>query len=315
MRLRFADEPAGYTPQSDASTAQELANVREYYSRWSAGQLRIHTTTTPTLTLPGTRSSYLGANDGKCHGSFDKIIDDALVAVQKLGINPSLYDTHSVRYDAPNCPSWGSPNRTWLHWDYVAFHEWAHSFGLPNEDVLSSSDANPLSPSLDYIRDNAYSGVHIRDANSVFTVPDLRDLGVLDETNVIHPTTTGIYRIYSHQITDPKNFDPSRKYAIELKDWSGSRNLTFEYHTAVPSIVDTINTQGLIVVDSDSHATIDMTPGSYAHCKNCVEDARDAALRVGRSLTAFDQSWTVLPLTQGIEGGLAYTDVIVDVGD
>jgi hypothetical protein len=212
-----------------------------------------------------------------------------------------------VRYDGePSCgASWAGGTRSWNTWDGVEFHEWGHNLGMGNnESTFRSKTSNVLNPDVEYIGDNVYSALHNADPKSVWTVPDMKDIGVLDDACLIRPTASGTYRIYTHQV-GPLTFNTNQKYALELLD--GGRPLTFEYHHLVAANLDSRTSQGLIVLRSDSNDAIDTTPRS----RTGEDDRLDAALLIGRTLTSFDRKWTIKPKAKGGSGEFTYVDVEV----
>jgi hypothetical protein len=311
MRLSFSDDPVGYTPQSDASAISEANSDRQSFYRWSAGQVVIRTAVTPTIRLPYTRAHYLtGPCDPNVNPLWYSLIDDALTGARSLGFNPDDFNVHSTRFTGePLCgsTSWGGGANTWLLWDGVTFHEWAHNLGLgANESSVRSKTSQVLNPDTEYEGDNVFSAVHNNDPNSVWTVPDLRNIGVLGEACLIRPTTTGTYRIYTHQVS-ALTFNPNQPYAIELRDGNGTRPFTFEYHHLIPANIAPSAVNGLVVLDSNSFNLIDTTPRS----RTGEDDRLDTALLLGRSLPSVDGKWIVKPKARGGSGEFSYMDVEV----
>jgi hypothetical protein len=316
MRLRFADDPLGYTPQSNDSIASEAEAIKQNFYRWANGQLSITVGITPTLDLPYPRSHYV---TGPCDASnypewtgMYWLIDDAFVRASAVGYDPNAYRAHSVRYNGEPgcCCNWGSyPDdplfRSWIRWDGYEAHEWGHNLGLPDEGAFRSKTSQPLNPDIEYEDANIFSGMHNSDINAFYSVPDLMDLHVLDSASLVRPTSTGTYRIFTHSV-EPVGLGTSRKYAIQLQD--GSRTLLFEYRHVVPSNADSSCATGLLVFEPASNTLLDVTPRSKSPG---VADEADAALQLNRTLTSWDGKWTIKPTAMGGSGDASYIDVRV----
>jgi hypothetical protein len=311
MRLRFSDDAVGYTPQGDSAITSEVEGIKQKFYRWANGQLSVTTALTPTLDLVSPHAHYV---TGQCDANgypewtgMDWLMSDALTAASAKGYNTAAYNVHSVRYDGEPgcCCNWALGLSTWVRADGYEAHEWGHNLGLPDEGAFRSKTSQPLNPDREYEEANAFSGMHNPDVNAFYSVPDMRDLGILDDTNLIRPTATGTYRIYTHTV-EPVGLVTGRKYAIELTN--AGQALTFEYRTLVPSNVDATNTNGLLIFDSDDNELVDATPRSKSPAS---ADLTDAALQLNTTLSSWDGKWTIKPTAKGGSGNGAYLDVKV----
>ena len=216
IRLNYPDDLA--EPITSANASALMTEVSSFYRQHSYGKCWTQATITPLLTFPSTKAEYFTKNAaGQISWNPQRLLDDALELARKAGINPSDYEIHLLRFNAPFLQSWGyigSPG-AWLVSSDVptTVHEIGHNLGL-NHANSWSGPLNGAGANKEY--DDLYDimGYPYRFDLAGFNAVNKTALGWLDESNAKRVTANGIYRIYAHDTNQPI---AGRTYVLRIK--------------------------------------------------------------------------------------------------
>lgn len=271
---------------------------------------------TPIMTLPGTRSTYFhpvtSGNPPVTSNRYelDKLIDDAKALAKAQG-----YDLDSYK-QLTFCAEYF--DNGWIAVEYGPYilcnghfgadamaHEYGHIFGLPHANSWKCTDGNPFSPNRVH-EEYGDAADPMGGGNSEFYTynPYYQNLcNWLPDSSVQNISTSGTYRVYQHDGTDP-----DRTVALKV-----GRDQEFNYWLSIRgnSIPRTnfINGVSIHAVSaakrSDTHL-LDLNDPGNTH--------DDSPLAVGQSWYDSAADLTFKTIAVGGTHPMRYADVQITIG-
>ena len=306
MRVRFADQPVGFEPATDATLQTELQTVVDSLPKWSYGKMTANFAFTPTLDLPGTEASY--ATSG-----MDLIgITEAVAAAytDAAGNRPYVganFDFNAVVFKA----SWGDYGGVGFVGSKgtmiksvaagVFLHEWGHNFGLFHANFWEPKTNSPISDGTHYEYGNDRSTMGSSGQLGSYTTQERFRIRWLEEGQAPSVTTSGTYRIYN---ADNLSLTAGRNYALRVQ----KHGFTYfaEYRPNWNSSTTAFATDnGAMLLWQQDCELLDMTPLTSA-------GKSDASLLIGRSFHDPEHPLTVTTVGRGGVSPNDYLDVMVN---
>ena len=326
--VQFSNE--GGPATTEANYAQTMTRLNDYWGANSYGLSSYSPIEYEIITLTNTKSSY--AVGGQCPIDFGKsslLDDDVWAASSNL---EGDYDRYVICFsEYTECPWAGlgsiAATGSWINGlfdaaahSHVAIHELGHNYGLRHANLWASTAAPPVGDgqSLPYGDDFDIMGaVTISADRSSFHVNTHKKHGLdwIPNEDRITATTTGQYRIFSHDAIDAS----SGPRALRIQRGSGSSTWYWlEYRThldfapATPFFVNGANIHWCYELSSFETETdlIDMTP-AY-NTENLYDDTlNNSPLQLGTTFSDPLHTIHFTPIGTSSLGGQPFLDVFV----
>lgn len=297
IRIRFADQAAGYEPETDASAAAMFSEADAFYRENSSGLLRIEGVVSPVYTLPQAAAWYV-ANDTS--GYALNVLNAAravAAAPQSAPGNEGLpafnyleFDYEAVRYDEGpgrfSGQGYVAMRGCWLKSRNagVLIHELGHNLGLWHANAWKADDSFvPLGGGSNAEYGDIFDTMGpARGGAWHFNAWEKHRLGWLAGANVATVDADAVLTLASHDLGEPASGqtprairvprDDDRDYWIEFRRHPGWLEAQPDLHQGVgvrwdPWLRSNGGTQ-----------LLDMTPGSDA-------GRDDANLGLGRTFS------------------------------
>lgn len=312
--------PVTFANRHDFPITQEaaramLAEVADFYSRSSYGQLTLQAVVTPGLRLPHSAAWYeqrdinLGTN-----GNMDSrqvMHEHARNEARLLGYDPDSFDIVILRQDS-GLTNNASTNegRLWLgnNSAQTTAHEIGHTLGLNHANAWNTSGTSTAGPGTDEEYAHPFDIMGLYDVpfpQGHFNAAAKTQLGWMPAVSAPAITRSGVYRIHA---LDRGRLEAGQRQALKIvKDaqrtyWGEVRSL-FGSNPWV--------SQGLVLAwnfpaggTGNAHI-LDTTPGSAFGLK-------DAPLALGHTFSDRDAGIHITTLAVGEAS--AYADVCVNLG-
>ncbi len=306
MRVRFADQPVGFEPATDAKLQTELQTVVNTLPKWSYGKMTADFAFTPTFDLPGTEASY-EAGDMALINITRTIAAAYTDASGGHPYNPANFDFDAVVFKA----KWGiyggvgyvGANGTMVKTVTAAvfLHEWGHNFGLVHASYWEPKTDSPIGKGINIEYGNNYSTMGLSSQLDSFTTRERRQLSWLEDNQSPLIKTSGKYRIYN---SDSPLLTSGRNYALKLQKYCYNYNVEYRPNSS-PTQNPSWTTNGAMVLWDRDWELLDMTPCTSLGYK-------DAPLQIGRSYHDPEQQLTLTSLGRGGVSPEDYLDVVVN---
>jgi autotransporter-associated beta strand protein len=306
MRVRFADQPVGFEPASDATMQTELQKVVDKLPLWSYGKMTASFVFTPTFNLPGTKESY--ASGGMDLIGITRAIADAYTDAS--GGHPyesTNFDFDTVFYNA----DWGDyAGVAWLgiKGTMIKFagaglmlHEWGHNFGLVHANFWEPITDSPIGAGIHGEYGNGFSTMGSSSEIGSYNTQERFLLQWLQPTNIPSVTTSNTYRIYN---ADNPILTSGRSYTLKL-DKSDATYFVEYRPNCILNKTTFATDNGAMILWQQNYEMLDMTPFSSAKYA-------DASLLVGHSFHDSKHEITVTPVARGGNAPNDYLDVVVN---
>jgi len=321
IRIRFADQPGWFEPETDASAAAMFEATDAFYRENSFGALRIAGTVSPVYTLPQTAAWY-ASNDSSGYAlnvlnAARAIAADPASVPGNAGLvahNYLEYDFEAVRYaTGPGTFSgqgYVAMRGCWIKSPDagVLIHELGHNLGLWHANAWTPDD--PLVPlgagtSLEY--GDAFDTMGpARGGAWHFNAWEKRHLGWLPATDIVALSGDATVALAAHDLgTAPAGMaralriarDGDRDYWIEFRRHAGWLDTRPGVHGGV-----TLRWDPWARSNGGTHL-LDATPGS-------ADGREDATLALGRTFSDPAAGIHITPIaTEGEAGATIQLDV------
>ncbi len=306
IRVRFADQPVGFQPATDADMQSGLQQVVDSVERWSYGKMTGSFVFTHTFDLPGTEASYAA-------GNMDLIGIMRTMAsayTDSSGGRPYIaanFDFDTVVFNA----AWGDyAGVAWVGANGsmvksadggLLLHEWGHNFGLWHANYLEPITDSPIGEGIHAEYGNSFSTMGSSSKDGSFTTQERHLLRWLEAANTASVTTSGTYKIYN---SDNPILTTDRKYTLKL--YKSGFTYFVEYRpNCIPAKTSFATDNGAMILWQQEFQILDMTPFSAGK-------VTDASLLVGHSFYDSRREITVTPIGRGGTAPNDYLEVVVN---
>ena len=306
IRVRFADQPVGFQPATDADMQSGMQQVVDSVQRWSYGKMTGSFVFTHTFDLPGTEASYAA-------GGMDLIgIMRTMAAAytDSSGGRPYIaanFDFDTVVFNA----AWGDYAGTaWVGVNGtmvksarggLMLHEWGHNFGLLHANYLEPITDSPIGDGTHAEYGNSFSTMGSSTNDGSYTTQERYLLQWLEPINTASVTTSGTHKIYN---SDNLLLNLDHKYTLKL-DKSGYTYFVEYRPNCIPAKTSFATDNGAMILWQQRFQILDMTPFSAGK-------VTDASLLVGHSFHDSLREITVTPIARGGTAPNDYLDVVVN---
>ncbi len=238
LRVRFADQPAGFEPQSEASTVAMASAAGAFLAENSEGRFTIQTTVSPVYTLPNSAQWYR-TNDVSGYA------ENVLAAARAVGAAPQgfagnaglgaydfrEFDLEVVRYQGGPGSFAGQgyvdARGIWLKTDSagVLAHEIGHNLGLWHANAWRPHDPQTITgPGANLEYGDAHDTMGASPGgHRHFNMLQKAQLGWIAAGSVVQSPSEGVLAIRAHDIVSDSAFPR----AVVLR--SGGRDLWLEF--------------------------------------------------------------------------------------
>jgi len=330
LRIRFADQPASFGPETDASAAAMFAAAETFYQENSFGTLRIEGTVSPVYTLPQTAAWY-SATDSSGYALNILLAARAVAAAPASapgndGLPPTNYldyDFEVVRYTSgPGTFSgqgYVAMRGCWLKSPDagVLIHELGHNLGLWHANAWQPTDAHVLlGPGFNAEYGDAFDTMGpARGGSWHFNTWEKRHLGWLAPTSIA--TASGVsttVALAAHDLGAPDGAPPAGTHrALRIRrDDDRDYWVEFRRHPGWPATRPGVHDGVTLRWDPWARSNggtqlIDTTPGSPA-------GRDDATLALGRTFSDLAAGIHITPVAVNSAGSSA-VDLDIRIGD
>ncbi len=308
IRVRFADQPVGFQPATDADMQSGMQQVVDSVQRWSYGKMTGSFVFSHTFDLPGTEASY-------AEGGMDLVGIVRTMAsayTDSSGSRPYIatnFDFDTVVFNA----AWGAPGSAWVGYNGtivksgrggLMLHEWGHNFGLSHANYWVPITNSPIGEGIHAEYGNMFSTMGISANDGSYNTQERFHIHWLEEGQAPSVTTSGTYRIYN---ADNLSLTAGRNYAIRVQ----KHGFTYfaEYRPNWKNSTTSFATNnGAMLLWQQNWELLDMNPLTSAN-------NADASLFVGRSFHDPEYPLTVTTVARGGVSPNDYLDVVVNFND
>jgi len=330
LRARFPDDVREPISEADAADVMRLAN--DYFVATSFNNLSLISTIGPLVMLPQPKLYYAVRGPGA-------LLDDARTATREAGVEPDVFDLDMVRFENVPGFDWGGLGSVggkgvWLQGSGLGLicHELGHNLGLAHANFWNTVRPDlPDNPrNLPFDTDSQVGIDSVIGPGDDVEYGDPFDvmgsgggvsaqfnglhkylLGWLSEASVMTVTTSGVYRVYAHDVgvmgAGATQVLRVRKDAERLY-WIDARSARPDNRWLARGLELHWNNWHQAISSSE---LLDTTPGTR-HGND------DAALTLGRTFSDEAAQVHLTPLERGVAawGGVLvpYFDVAVWLG-
>ena len=287
MRVKFLDDAT--EPITQAAAAANMLTVSNFFVENSYGTTSLIPTVTPLLLLPRTKAGYALTDD------YDGLLNDARIVALAQGFNTANYHLDCVHlitiFDNWGGLAYVGDKGTWLQSanTSVAAHEFGHNYGLSHANYWSTTDNSVIGAgsNAEYgdnydVMGSGYGTIYH------FNTYNKNLLGWLPNASVQTITTSGVYRVYAHDLAATGS---GWKHALKIR--KDTRDYWVEVRQKITA--NTTLQNGVLLrwspwaQSNGGSELLDTTPGSNGG-KN------DAALLVGRTFEDTAAKIKIIPL-------------------
>ncbi|MGC4071352.1 MAG: PKD domain-containing protein [Nibricoccus sp.] len=323
IRVRFADQPVFFEPQTETSALATANAASSFLSENSYGQFTLSPSVSPVYTLPHSQAWYLSKTNDPS-GFAKKILDDA----REVAANPAAfvgnetlparnfldYDFDVVRYDGEPGEFRGQGyigiRGVWLKADApgVLAHELGHNLGLFHANLWAPSSDNPFGEGANQEYGDTFDtmGLSAGGIHS-FNAGHRERIGWLPHSSTADVTNSGTYRLYAY---DQPALTGSGSHLLKIPRGDG-RVYWAELRQQWSANTSTDNGVQLRWAPWENSAggsqLIDTQPGSE------TDPAADSALVLGRTWSDPVANLHITPVAK-TEASPSSIDVVVNFG-